>query len=227
MNVSGARADILSAVRRAIGSPAIERGADYASIERGYAAAGTLDEAGRVALFADRLTHYNVGVHHTGRDAVASAIAGVCASRGRRRLVVPDGFQAPLIPGTIEVLSDAGLSYEALDQCEGVLTAATLAIALTGSIVLTHGAGEGRRAATLIPDYHLCVVRAEQIVETVPEALRRLATLDPALITTISGPSATADIEMIRVRGVHGPRTLDVIIVGTGDPGPGTRHNHL
>jgi L-lactate dehydrogenase complex protein LldG len=88
-----------------------------------------------------------------------------------------------------------------------------MAIASTGTIVLRHVTGEGRRALTLIPDYHLCVVLAAQIVQTVPEAIRRLTALRPALVTTISGPSATADIEMTRIRGVHGPRTLDVILV--------------
>jgi L-lactate dehydrogenase complex protein LldG len=95
-----------------------------------------------------------------------------------------------------------------------VVTACSAAIASTGTIVLRHVAGEGRRALTLIPDYHLCVVFPDQVVQTVPEAIRRLAALEPALVTTISGPSATADIEMTRVRGVHGPRTLDVILAG-------------
>ncbi|MEO7274146.1 MAG: LUD domain-containing protein, partial [Vicinamibacterales bacterium] len=214
MNTSGARADILRAVRRAIDAPAGGRAADYESVERKYIAAGTLDAGPRLALFLDRLVHYHVGVHETGPSGVAATMAKACAARGKRRLLVPDGFPVDVIPQTVEARPDTGLSYEELDRCDGVLTVATLAIALTGTIVLTHGPGEGRRAATLIPDYHLCVVRAEQIVETVPEAFRRLAALDPALVTTISGPSATADIEMIRVRGVHGPRTLDVILVG-------------
>ncbi len=225
MNTSGARADVLSAVRRAIDAPArgldadaqshgLGRLADYARIERLYAAEGTLDAARRLALFTDRLIHYNVGVYEARSSGLAGVIAEVCAARGKRQLIVPDGFPGEVIPPGVEAIPDRKLSYEELDRGEGVLTLATIAIALTGTIVLTHGAGEGRRAATLIPDYHLCVVKADQIVETVPEALRHLATLDPALITTISGPSATADIEMIRVRGVHGPRTLDVIVLG-------------
>ena len=216
MNASGARADILRSIRRAVGTPPSGLAEDYAAISRGYAAGGALDGAQRVALFADRLTHYNVGVYHAGQADLPSMIAEVAAARGKRQLVVPDGFPAAIIPPALEAVPDARLSYEDLDRREGVLTMATIAIAVTGTIVLTHGPGEGRRAATLIPDYHLCVVRADQIVETVPEAFRRLASVAPALITTISGPSATADIEMIRVRGVHGPRTLDVIIVGTG-----------
>ena len=152
-------------------------------------------------------------MHHATAASLPAAIAEACAARGRRRLVVPAGVPADILPADLEFIPDRELSYEELDGCDGVLTLATLAIALTGTIVLTHANGEGRRALTLIPDYHLCVVRADQIVETVPEAFRALAVLDPALVTTISGPSATADIEMIRVRGVHGPRTLDVVIV--------------
>ena len=128
-------------------------------------------------------------------------------------MVVPEAFPASVLPRDLDFSPDAGLSYDELDRCDGVVTMATIAIAMTGTIVLTHNGVEGRRALTLIPDYHVCLVQADQIVATVPEAFRKLAAIDPALVTTISGPSATADIEMIRVRGVHGPRTLDVIVI--------------
>jgi L-lactate dehydrogenase complex protein LldG len=126
---------------------------------------------------------------------------------------VPDGLAGDQLPGGIEWVRDEALSHRQLDAVEGVMTGCTVAIALTGTIVLCHSAREGRRALTLVPDYHLCLVEAEQVVETVSEALRRLDRLNPALVTTISGPSATADIEMTRVKGVHGPRTVDVVLV--------------
>jgi L-lactate dehydrogenase complex protein LldG len=128
--------------------------------------------------------------------------------------VIPLDLPREWLPETVEAVVDAGLTNADLDRSEGVLTACSVAIASTGTIVLRHGPAEGRRALTLLPDYHLCVVFREQIVQTVPEAIRRIGELKPALVTTISGPSATADIEMTRVRGVHGPRTLDVVIVG-------------
>lgn len=134
------------------------------------------------------------------------------AVRGKTALVVPGGVPRAWLPRSLGVVEDSGLSYEALDRSEGVLTACTLAIAATGTIVLRHDPAEGRRALTLVPDYHLCVVFHDQIVRTVPEAMRRLSALGPGLVTTISGPSATADIEMTRIRGVHGPRTLDVVV---------------
>jgi L-lactate dehydrogenase complex protein LldG len=129
-------------------------------------------------------------------------------------MVVPPGFPREWLPHGWEFVVDDGLSHQDLDRIDGVLTTCTVAIALTGTIVLQHSPGEGRRVLTLVPDYHLCVVEAEQIVETVPEGIRRLCALNPSVATTISGPSATADIEMTRIRGVHGPRTLDVILVG-------------
>lgn len=213
--LSGARADILQAIRSAIGAPpSTSRDADYASIERDYRRRGELTADARLALFVDRLEHYNVVVRQVPESGLTEAIEAGCRARGAGALVIPAGLNRSFLPGSTRWVEDASLSYEELDRIGAVLTMATIGIALTGTIVLTHTASEGRRALTLIPDYHLCVIRAEQVVETVPEAIERLSRLGPAVVTTISGPSATADIEMTRVRGVHGPRTLEVIVVG-------------
>jgi L-lactate dehydrogenase complex protein LldG len=208
-----ARSDILERIRDAIGAPGIEREADYAAVSRRYRHAGALTEVDRIELLADRLAHYDAGVYRCATTAIRSTVAQALSARGKRRIVVPADIAAAWLPDTIDVVPDLNLPHSELDLVDGVLTGCTLAIALTGTIVLRHSAGEGRRALSLIPDYHLCVIAAGDVVETVPEAFRRIALLSPRRLTTISGPSATADIEMTRIRGVHGPRTLDVIVV--------------
>src|SRR5262249_31862137 len=131
--------------------------------------------------------------------------------RGAGGIVAPPGLELTGLPAGTEVVADDGLSPAALDAMDGVVTGAAVAIAETGTIVLDGSPDQGRRALSLVPDYHLCVVRAHQVVGLVPEALARL---DPGrALTWISGPSATSDIELDRVQGVHGPRTLDVILV--------------
>jgi L-lactate dehydrogenase complex protein LldG len=144
---------------------------------------------------------------------VPAAVGEALAGRGARRVVVPAGLELPGldVPG-VTLLADDGLSPGALDAADGVITTAALAIAETGTIVLDGGPGQGRRALSLVPDYHLCLLRAGQIVGIVPEALDKLPPGRPC--TWISGPSATSDIELDRVQGVHGPRTLEVILIG-------------
>jgi L-lactate dehydrogenase complex protein LldG len=136
------------------------------------------------------------------------------AERKARRMVLPEGVPAEWLPGGVEFVVDRGMAAAELDQVDGVMTGVTLAIAETGTVVLQSVAGQGRRAVTLVPDYHLCVVRLADVVETVPEALARLQATAGLATTFVSGPSATADIEMTRIKGVHGPRFLDVILAG-------------
>jgi L-lactate dehydrogenase complex protein LldG len=140
-------------------------------------------------------------------DAVASELAAACPAG---RVVVPPGLPAEWRPQA--ALEDDGRPGRELDELDGVVTGCAVAIAQTGTIVLDAGHTQGRRVLTLLPDYHLCVVRADQVVATVPEALTRLRPTHP--LTFISGPSATSDIELDRVEGVHGPRNLEVLIVG-------------
>jgi L-lactate dehydrogenase complex protein LldG len=168
-------------------------------------------------MLEDRLRDYDATVVRVRAGDATAAIGRMLQERGKRRLVVPIGLSEALaepLPDGFEFLMDEGLAAAKLDGFDGVVTGSTVAIAETGTIVLQNVPGQGRRAATLVPDYHLCVVRAEDVVETVPEAMARLAPTAALATTFISGPSATADIEMTRIKGVHGPRFLDVILVG-------------
>jgi len=206
--VSTAREDILQRVRAAIGKQAADE-----PVERDYRQTPSLSEGEKIDLFIDRLHDYNAQVYRCGPGEEAATIAEALAARGKTRILIPPGFPAHLLPTGPTFVPDTQLDYREIDATEGALTAATAAIAMTGSLILTHSETEGRRALTLIPDYHLCVVYTNQLVETVPEGLRALGGRRTSPVTTIAGPSATADIEMTRVKGVHGPRVLDVIIV--------------
>lgn len=196
-----ARDDILAGVRRALAHAP----KDEVSVPRGYRATPAAGN-GPVDLFAERVADYRAEVVRCSADEVEHRIAEALGPGAR--VVVPDG-----LPWRVEgAVRDDGLSALDLDALDAVVTAATVGIATTGTIVLSHGPGEGRRALTLVPDVHVCVVRADQVVADVPDAVARL---DPTRPTTwISGPSATSDIELDRVEGVHGPRNLHVVLFG-------------
>jgi L-lactate dehydrogenase complex protein LldG len=173
-----------------------------------------------IALFVERVEDYRAIVHRTTLDGLAASLAGVLATRGARRIAVPEGISRGwLARATVEAVNDdPPLSRRELDALDGVVTGCAVAIAETGTIVLDAGPDQGRRALSLLPDHHVCVVRVDQVVGTVPEALRRLEPRRP--LTWISGPSATSDIELQRVEGVHGPRHLDVLLVAAPEGAP-------
>ena len=166
-----------------------------------------------VELFADRVSDYRAEVVRVPRSELAQAIGRALRQRRAKRIAVPPGLPtAWLADAEVEATEDRpSLSHARLDAVDGVVTGCSVAIAETGTIVLAGGPGQGRRALSLLPDYHLCVVAQEQIVGTLSEALERLHPRQPQ--TWISGPSATSDIELQRVEGVHGPRNLEVLIV--------------
>ncbi len=166
-----------------------------------------------IALFAERVADYKARVSQVRQDELAAAIDASLRRRGANRVAIPPGLPpAWLAASSAEWFGDEPpLSHTDLDQLDGVLTGCAVGIAETGTIVLDAGPGQGRRALSLLPDYHLCVVMSEQIVGSVPEAIERLDPRRPQ--TWISGPSATSDIELDRVEGVHGPRNLEVLVV--------------
>ena len=183
---------------------------------RDYRSTGTAGEAERTALFCERAGEYRADVRRVEPGREAAVIAAVCAEHGARRLVIPAGLPPDRRPGGLDLVEDTQLDPHTLDGTDGVITGCTVAIAETGTIVLTAAPHEGRRAITLVPDLHICLVDQSQIVELLPEAIARLnqAVRERRPITLISGPSATSDIELDRVEGVHGPRTLIVLVVG-------------
>jgi L-lactate dehydrogenase complex protein LldG len=210
-----AREEILQRVRTATGgaSTAEVTRAAWSAVPRRYKRGGTREREIVLDLLEDRLRDYDATVVRCERGDVAVSVAGRLSERGKRRLVVPAGLAAEWLPVGFEFVVDNQLPAVELDGFEGVVTGATVAIAETGTVVLQNVAGQGRRAVTLVPDYHLCLLRMEDIVETVPEALDRLRGTSGLTTTFVSGPSATADIEMTRIKGVHGPRFLDVILI--------------
>lgn len=207
--MSTTKEEVLKNIRNALGGSAVVQG----SIERSYRRSGTLTSDGRLHLFADRLRDYGCHVTASRSGEIPLAIAERMRERSKSELVVTDAIEDAWLPAGFAFRKDEHLSLQELDECQGVLTGCALAIAETGTIVLRHSPEDGRRALTLVPDYHLCVVFDDQVLETVPEAFSQMSRFGGDPITTISGPSATSDIEMIRVQGVHGPRTLDVILV--------------
>jgi L-lactate dehydrogenase complex protein LldG len=205
--MSDARSAILGRIAAALAD-----GPEPAPVPRDYRRT-TPPETDLVERFAERVADYRATVHRSTGTTLAATIARVVAERGIGTLVVPAGTPDDWL-GASDVRhlgDDPPLSHADLDAADGVVTGCAVAIAETGTIVLDAGAAQGRRALSLLPDRHLCIVEAERIVGDVPEALARLDPRRP--LTWISGPSATSDIELERVEGVHGPRVLDVVIV--------------
>ncbi|MER6314767.1 LUD domain-containing protein [Streptomyces sp. NPDC001581] len=220
---------ILARIRRALPEPEAPRCAseaqpagdtvditDIADIPRDYLHVhGDRTPAESADLLAAHLSEYRAKVHRTDAAGLPALLARLLAARGARTVLVP-----PALPAHWLAAADAALvrdraestPYE-LDAVDSVVTGCALAVAETGTIVLDGGPDQGRRRITLIPDHHVCVVRVpDQLVDSVPQALARLDPTRP--LTWISGPSATSDIELDRVEGVHGPRTLEVVLLG-------------
>ncbi|MFG2717889.1 lactate utilization protein C [Streptomyces sp. NPDC048416] len=201
---------ILTRVRAAVdGAPAAP------APSRDYLASHTADDPAAVlGLLHDNLADYRAVVHRTDPASVASLIARLLTARGSKSVLTPAGLPPAWLADTtcVRVMDTAQATAHELDAVDSVVTGCALAIAETGTIVLDGGPGQGRRRITLVPDHHICVVRAPgQVVASVPQAMPRVDPRRP--LTWISGPSATSDIELDRVEGVHGPRALDVVLL--------------
>jgi len=205
------RERILGRVRRALSDVSGED----APIERTYLREHgdrTVEET--VELLAENLADYRAIVHRCTTADLPSTLAGMLAARGAKTVLVPPGLDPSWLTeaGADQVPDRAGSTPHELDRIDSVVTACAVAIAETGTIVLDGSPDQGRRRITLVPDHHICVVRVpDQVVSSVPQGLERLDPVRP--LTWISGPSATSDIELDRVEGVHGPRTLEVVLV--------------
>lgn len=208
--MSRARAEILARIREALADrPTVPE------VPWTYGQAVGTGSLDTVERFVERVADYRARVDRVGHDRSGAAIAAALKAVGAER-VVADAAVRVTWPDSARWVADDMLTADDLDDVDAVVTTATVAIANTGTIILDHGPGQGRRALSLVPDVHVCVVETGQIVDDVPKAVAQL--IDSGMhtrpLTWISGPSATSDIELDRVEGVHGPRTLHVIVVG-------------
>lgn len=209
------RESILRRVRDALADvPDTETPADV-DVPRRYRRTSDLDDQAVLDLFVTNVEDYGATVHRVAPSDVGSTMTTICHDRGVHTMIAAPGFAEHLVSGAGVVLmrDSPPMSPTSLDRADGVVTNAAVAIAETGTIVLVSDTGMGRRALSLVPDLHICVVRTDQVVATVPEAMDALAPRAGRPITFISGGSATSDIELVRVEGVHGPRTLEVLVV--------------
>ena len=206
---SAARAAIFDRIKKANSS--VQTGSpitDYAAIPREYQQSASMDRAAILNIFAERLREYDARVYHASPATVAEAIGTLLAEHGQQSALVANAFPEEWRPEGFDWRTEADVDVDAMEKAEGAVVTCEVAIAHTGTIVLKDA-----RRLTLLPDRLLCVVREGQVVETVPEAFGRLQAFAAEALTFVSGPSATADIEMTRIRGVHGPRFLDVVLV--------------
>jgi L-lactate dehydrogenase complex protein LldG len=207
-----ARSEILRRIRSALADVPADEPGDQ-DITRTYRRTSGLDHEGVLELFVETVADYRATVRRVEPAGRAAAIAEILNGRSLRRIAIAGDLPTDWLPDSVEILTDAGaLTSADLDAVDGAVTTAAVGIAGTGTLILDAGPGQGRRLLSLVPDYHLCIIPADRIVGSVPEAVQRLDAARP--ITLISGPSATSDIELNRVEGVHGPRTLDVLVVG-------------
>lgn len=206
---------ILDRIRAATQAPVsalAETATAYGALRRDYIHTGKLGTEAKLDLMVERLREYDAVVVECEPQELTYAIATQLKASGKHIFVAPEGIPAIWLAAGFDWRIDGSLSTAEIEKAEGVLTASSAGIADSGTIALHHAPGEGRRVITLLPDWHLCILRASQVVETLPEYFATIKE-PPALATWISGPSATADIEMTRIKGVHGPRFLHVILV--------------
>ncbi|MGA7689653.1 MAG: lactate utilization protein [Jiangellales bacterium] len=212
------RETILTRVRGALTDVPDAETPDDVAIPRNYRRGSSLDDAAVLELFVENVIDYGATVHRLASATdLTETVREICHRRGVQTMVGAPGFAEQVITGAGVVLmrDSPPMSPASLDRADAIITNAAVGVAETGTIILVSGIGMGRRALSLVPDVHLCVVRADQVVATVPEAMDVLGPQATRPITFISGGSATSDIELVRVEGVHGPRTLEVIVVAT------------
>jgi L-lactate dehydrogenase complex protein LldG len=217
--VSAAREEILGRIRAALRDVPADEAAAEVQVPRGYRLRSELPGRELVERFAERLRDYHADVRRVDAGEVARAVSEACASMNLRTVVIPPGLPSNWRPDGVEVVEDHGLTAGQLDAIDGALTGCAAGIAETGTLVLDGQGLSGRRLITLVPDHHICLIREGQVVGLVPEAIAGVA---PAVtgqgmpITLVSGPSASSDIELNRVEGVHGPRHLLILLLKDG-----------
>lgn len=217
--MSKAKKSMLKNIQKALKNVPDDEQPEDLEVPRNYQKKGELSGDEIVDLFAERVGEYKATVQRVDSDDLLNVIAESCRRESVDNLVAPHDFPKDWLPDSVSPMIDdlkTPLTHQELDSSDGVITTCALAVAQTGTIFLDAGEGQGRRALTLLPDYHLCIVRENKIVELIPEGFAHFESSvkkEGRPITLISGPSATSDIELNRVEGVHGPRRLEVLIV--------------